>query len=303
MIQCRLLIDNDIMGLPNKEEKYMENIKNILDYIAVSIVPIVGVITSFLTYLNARKKKKVEKQVEKQTNQENIFGDNIHYEDNRIMEIQVLKKEQQKISEKQQNIDDTSKFLSKYSFLYLLIIYVINVWKIITPIPKLPLISLNLDADTLIKHVANSLYRAVLPTTVNLLLLIGLMCLILTFKKVILIKHFGDILLSILYIFIALIYFYCMKTVGDIALEKINFSVQNSDTLILENFINTMLPFIIIVVMILFLAIAQSLISILFETKHSRPNFRIFRVAFPRIGFYLFLCAFPIAIVLLAQWI
>lgn len=281
----------------------MENIKNMLDYIAISIVPIAGAIISFLTYLNTQKKKQVEKQVEKQTNQENVFGDNNHYEDNRTIQIQILEREQTRISEKQQNIDDTSKFLSKYSFVYLLIIYAINVWKIILPIPNLPILTLDLNADSLFKHLVNSLYRAVLPTTVNLLLLIGLMCLILILKKVISIKHVGDVLLSILYAFTALIYFYCMNMVESIDLEKINFSVQNSETLTLVSFVNYMLPFIIIIVMILFWAIAQSLISILFETKQSKPNFRIFKVAIPRIGFYIFLFVYPFFIAQLTQWI
>lgn len=274
----------------------MDKIKNIIDYIAISIVPIAGFILTFLTYLISKKQQDIEKEATKQNKQQNINGDNYIYEDNRKIQITNLSVQKQHLSDRQQNIDDMKIFLSKYSGIYLLIIYGINVWQLMVPLPNFPVVSLNLEADTLLKHTVNSLYRAILPTTVNLLLLIALMCLALALKKALASVGIKRFIFAIYYIIVAIIYFYCKNIVSTIDLQKINFSNFTNSTTTLQGFINFIFPFAVVFILIFVWFFASMLMNILFETKYSQPNFKLFRVVVPRTFFNVFLLLFPFLI-------
>lgn len=285
----------------------MNELPTIITFIATSLVPIASCIISILNYINKRKKKEVDKKVEREITQNNTSGDNYYYEDNRKIEISAdfnnLIVEQERLSIKQQNIDDASKFFSRHSFWFVLILYIINVWNLVNPLPDYPPISFDLNGESLLKFFANSLYRATLPTIVSILLLLSLLCIALALKHVIIAKKITNFISAIYYFFTAIIYFLCKETVAKIPLEKINFSSESMQKFELSGFIQFLLPFILIVTLILLWVIAQMLIQILFETEQSKPNLRLFKVVFPRFGFMIALLVFPILIVLASQYI
>lgn len=288
----------------------MENIKSIIDYIAVSIVPIASCVIALFTYINTRKKKEIDKEVDKEVkvNQKNTHGNNYHYEDNRTYvesyNLVALRQKQQALSEIQQNINDTSKFLSKHGTLYLLIIYFTNVIKLAFPLPKLPFITFNVgNEDYLLKFIATILYQAALPTMTNILLLISLICLVLALKNLIATRTPKKIISIVIFGVIAGIYYYGMNIISKISLDTIKLIDQNYQTFTLSNFIHRMLPFIIVILAIVSWVIANNLIKILFETEYTRPNFKLFKFSIPRTVFYCVVIIFPLFLVFTSQYI
>ncbi|KAJ64866.1 hypothetical protein P787_1870 [Enterococcus faecalis MN16] len=277
----------------------MENLKNIIDYIALSIAPIAGFVISLLTYLNSKKEEKLNNQVKKQIHMKNTHGNNFYYEDNRKIEISEkilhLKESQQRLSTKQQNINYISNNLSKFSFVFLILIYATNLWTYIYPLPNFPLIPFDNTQNSLLLFVTISIYRAMVPTIKNILMLIVLMCLVLIVKNLLKKINFASIFSAILYLIISIVYFLCKNVVAKIDVTRIDFSFSQ-----IQDYLKS---FIIFFVLLFLWTIATTLIKILFETEHTKPNYKLFKVAIPRIGFFLFLAIFPIIIIFLSNYI
>lgn len=283
----------------------MENLKNIVDYVALSIAPIAGFVISLLTYLNSQKKEELNDKVKKQIHMENTHGNNYYYEDNRKIEvsekISYLRESQQRLSTRQQNIDYISNGLSRFSFVFLILIYATNLWTYIYPLPNLPLANFDNLQESIVSFVAISLYQAMIPTIKNILMLIALMCLVLIVKNLFKKINFASIFSAIIYLIISLVYFLCEKVVGKIDVTRIDFSFSQIQDFF--SYLKSLTPFIIILVLIFLWTIATVLIKILFETEYTKPDYKLFKVAIPRIGFLLFLAIFPIVIIFLSNYI
>lgn len=279
----------------------------IINYVSVSLVPIAGCVISLLTYINSLKKKNIDKEVNRAIAQQNTQGDNFHYEDNRTTEVNVhvtsLESEKERISIRQQNIDYTSKIIAKYSFWFFLIIYISNLYKLLLPLPNAPFITFDTTQPSLLGFLATTLYQAILPTMINTLLLTGIICLILAFKAPLHKRNFVSLIMMILNLAVASLYFYCMSVVRKIPINTIKMAAPNGQELNLNAFLQAMLPYIILVLALILWAVSTMLIKVLFETEYSRPNLKLFKVAIPRIGFYFFLIAFPIFIILATKYI
>lgn len=285
----------------------MEKLPTIVTFLSVSIAPIASLIISVLSYINDRKKKELDKKVQREVTQKNTTGDNYYYEDNRKIEISDttynLFAEQDRLSIKQQNIDDIGNFFSKHSFWFVAILYVINVWNLLTPLPDYPVFSLDLNQETLLKFVANSLYRGVLPTVVSILLLLSLLCVALALKYIFIAKKIRNFISVLYYFSVAYIYKECRDTITKISIERIDVSADKIQKFELSGFIEFFLPFILILLLILLWAIAQMLIRILFETEQSKPNYRLLKIVFPRLGLLVFIPGFPVLIIWASQYI
>ncbi|MBX8942286.1 hypothetical protein [Enterococcus faecalis] len=282
----------------------MENLKNIVDYLALSIAPIAGFIISLLTYLNSQKKEELNDKVKKQIHMKNIHGNNYYYEDNRKIEvsekISYLRESQQRLSTKQQNIDYISNGLSRFSFVFLILIYAINLWTYIYPLPNLTLANFD-NLQKLIVFFAIALYQAMIPTIKNILMLIALMCLVLIVKNLFKKINFASIFSAIIYLIISIVYFLCEKVVGKIDVTRIGFPFLKTQDFF--SYLKSLTPFIIVLVLIFLWTIATMLIKILFETEYTKPDYKLFKVAIPRIGFLLFLAIFPVVIIFLSNYI
>lgn len=283
----------------------MENLKNIVDYVALSIAPIAGFVISLLTYLNSQKKEELSDKVKKQIHMENTHGNNYYYEDNRKIEVSEkishLRESQQRLSTKQQNIDYISNGLSRFSFVFLILIYATNLWTYIYPLPNLPLVNFDNAQESIVSFVAISLYRAMIPTIKNILMLIALMCLVLIVKNLLKKINFASIFSAIIYLIISIVYFLCENVVAKIDVTRIDFSFSQTQDFF--SYFKSLTPFIIILVLIFLWTIATVLIKILFETEYTKPDYKLFKVAIPRIGFLLFLAIFPIVIIFLSNYI
>lgn len=283
----------------------MENLKNIIDYVALSIAPIAGFVISLLTYLNSQKEEKLNNQVKKQIHIENTNGNNYYYEDNRKIEvsekISYLRESQQRLSTRQQNIDYISNSLSRFSFVFLILIYATNLWTYIYPLPNLPFPKFDNIQESIVSFVAISLYQAIIPTIKNILILIALMCLVLIFKNLFKKINFASIFSAIIYLIISIVYFLCEKVVGRIDVTRIDFSFSQIQDFF--SYLKSLTPFIIVLVLIFLWTIATMLIKILFETEYTKPNYKLLKVAIPRIVFLLFLAIFPIVIIFLSNYI
>ncbi|EHM3060391.1 hypothetical protein [Enterococcus faecalis] len=283
----------------------MENLKNIIDYVALSIAPIAGFVISLLTYLNSQKEEKLNNQVKKQIHIENTNGNNYYYEDNRKIEvsekISYLRESQQRLSTRQQNIDYISNSLSRFSFVFLILIYATNLWTYIYPLPNLPFPKFDNIQESIVSFVAISLYQAIIPTIKNILILIALMCLVLIVKNLFKKINFASIFSAIIYLIISIVYFLCEKVVGRIDVTRIDFSFSQIQDFF--SYLKSLTPFIIVLVLIFLWTIATMLIKILFETEYTKPNYKLLKVAIPRIGFLLFLAIFPIVIIFLSNYI
>ncbi|NKC68482.1 hypothetical protein [Vagococcus fluvialis] len=281
----------------------MENLDKIINYISVSLVPIIGCIITVLTYINTIKSKKIDSKI----NQQNQHGDNIHYEDNRKSEINIimssLQNKQEQLNIFQQNIDDTSKFISKYSGFFLIFIYGTNVFKILFPLPNLPVFVSNISEPFLLKFIATSLYQAVLPTIINILILIIFICIVLAIKSIIFNVNFKSIFVLLFYSLSIYLYFECFTTIKEIPITKIQFNNLTEQSVNLMSYLKSYMPFYILLTAIILWGISTSLISILFETNYTKPNLKLFRIAIPRFGFYLFLIIVPILITLATVYI
>ncbi|MDT2692167.1 hypothetical protein P7E30_18585 [Enterococcus gallinarum] len=283
----------------------MENLKNIIDYVALSIAPIAGFVISLLTYLNSQKEKKINNQVKKQIHMENTNGNNYYYEDNRKIEvsekISYLRESQQRLSTKQQNIDYISNGLSRFSFVFLILIYANNLWIYIYPLPNLPFANFDNVQESIVSFVAISSYQAIIPTIKNILILIALMCLVLIIKNLFKKINFASIFNAIIYLIISIVYFLCEKVVGRIDVTRIDFSFSQIQDFF--SYLKSLTPFIIVLVLIFLWTIATVLIKIVFETEYTKPDYKLLKVAIPRIVFLLFLAIFPIAIIFLLNYI
>ncbi|CAI3498186.1 hypothetical protein CIRMBP1218_02485 [Enterococcus cecorum] len=283
----------------------MENLKNIIDYVALSIAPIAGFVISLLTYLNSQKEKKINNQVKKQIHMENTNGNNYYYEDNRKIEvsekISYLRESQQRLSTKQQNIDYISNGLSRFSFVFLILIYANNLWTYIYPLPNLPFANFDNVQESIVSFVAISSYQAIIPTIKNILILIALMCLVLIIKNLLKKINFASIFNAIIYLIISIVYFLCEKVVGRIDVTRIDFSFSQIQDFF--SYLKSLTPFIIVLVLIFLWTIATVLIKIVFETEYTKPDYKLLKVAIPRIVFLLFLAIFPIAIIFLLNYI
>lgn len=285
----------------------MENLSIIVTFVSASIVPIASLIISLLSYINDRKKKDIDEKVERNVTQNNTAGDNYYYEDNRKIEISEttynLLEEQERLSSRQQNIDDIGNFFSKHSFWFVAVLYVINVWNLIIPLPDYPVFSVDLNQDTLLEFAANSLYRGVLPTVISILLLLSLLCVALALKNIFIAKKIRNFISVVYYFSVAFIYKECRDTIAKISIERIDVSADKMQKFELSGFIEFFLPFILILLLILLWAIAQMLIRILFETEQSKPNFMLLKIVFPRLGLLAFIPGFPILIIWASQYI
>lgn len=276
----------------------------VITFFATSIIPIISGLISILTYINNRKKKEIEREL----NQKNINGNNYYYEDNRSIELystnNYLVAEQERLTIKQQNINNISKFFSKYSYIFLLILLIINFWNLITPLPAYPWISTGSNQENLIGFLFSSLYRALIPTMITMLFLIGLLCFMLLIKNILLFKNKYTIVCSLIYYPITIYaYYLSSKTIANIPLEKINLSSNVSQKLNLSTFFNTELPFIILLLITVIFGIIIKLIQILFEFEKNKPNLKLLNIFFPRFGFFIALFLLPFFIILGAQYI
>ncbi|EOA3413305.1 hypothetical protein ACSSI0_000941 [Enterococcus hirae] len=276
----------------------------VITFFATSIIPIISGLISILTYINNRKKKEIERKL----NQKNINGNNYYYEDNRSIELystnNYLVAEQERLTIKQQNINNISKFFSKYSYIFLLILLIINFWNLITPLPAYPWISTGSNQENLIGFLFSSLYRALIPTMITMLFLIGLLCFMLLIKNILLFKNKYTIVCSLIYYPITIYaYYLSSKTIANIPLEKINLSSNVSQKLNLSTFFNTELPFIILLLITVIFGIIIKLIQILFEFEKNKPNLKLLNIFFPRFGFFIALFLLPFFIILGAQYI
>lgn len=225
-------------------------ITTVITFFATSIVPITSFIISILSYINNRKKKEVDRELK----QNSINGNNYYIEDNRNIEIYSthnnLVAEQERLTIKQQNLKDISNFFAKYSFIFMITIYVINFWNLIIPLPTYPLFSSESSQESLLGFLASSLYRAIIPTTITLLFLISLLCFTLALKNLLLFsnKH----IVPIVYYFItACSYYPSSKAIANISLDKINISSNVSQNLDLSTLISTFLPYVFFILIIL----------------------------------------------------
>ncbi|MFS1230493.1 hypothetical protein ACFDDH_05550 [Enterococcus lactis] len=276
----------------------------VITFFATSIIPIISGLISILTYINNRKKKEIERKL----NQKNINGNNYYYEDNRSIELystnNYLVAEQERLTIKQQNINNISKFFSKYSYIFLLILLIINFWNLITPLPAYPWISTGSNQENLIGFLFSSLYRALIPTMITMLFLIGLLCFMLLIKNILLFKNKYTIVCSLIYYPITIYaYYLSSKTIANIPLEKINLSSNVSQKLNLSTFFNTELPFIILLLITVIFGIIIKLIQILFEFEKNKSNLKLLNIFFPRFGFFIALFLLPFFIILGAQYI
>ncbi|HGF7825397.1 TPA: hypothetical protein QFM38_001854 [Enterococcus faecium] len=276
----------------------------VITFFATSIIPIISGLISILTYINNRKKKEIERKL----NQKNINGNNYYYEDNRSIELystnNYLVAEQERLTIKQQNINNISKFFSKYSYIFLLILLIINFWNLITPLPAYPWISTGSNQENLIGFLFSSLYRALIPTMITMFFLIGLLCFMLLIKNILLFKNKYTIVCSLIYYPITIYaYYLSSKTIANIPLEKINLSSNVSQKLNLSTFFNTELPFIILLLITVIFGIIIKLIQILFEFEKNKPNLKLLNIFFPRFGFFIALFLLPFFIILGAQYI
>ncbi|NTM06240.1 hypothetical protein HQ705_04280 [Enterococcus faecium] len=276
----------------------------VITFFATSIIPIISGLISILTYINNRKKKEIERKL----NQKNINGNNYYYEDNRSIELystnNYLVAEQERLTIKQQNINNISKFFSKYSYIFLLILLIINFWNLITPLPAYPWISTGSNQENLIGFLFSSLYRALIPTMITMFFLIGLFCFMLLIKNILLFKNNYTIFCSLIYYPITIYtYYLSSKTIANIQLEKINLSSNVSQKLNLSTFFNTELPFIILLLITVIFGIIIKLIQILFEFEKNKPNLKLLNIFFPRFGFFIALFLLPFFIILGAQYI
>lgn len=276
----------------------------VITFFATSIIPIISGLISILTYINNRKKKEIEREL----NQKNINGNNYYYEDNRSIELystnNYLVAEQERLTIKQQNINNISKFFSKYSYIFLLILLIINFWNLITPLPAYPWISTGSNQENLIGFLFSSLYRALIPTMITMLFLIGLLCFMLLIKNILLFKNKYTIVCSLIYYPITIYaYYLSSKTIANVPLEKINLSSNVSQKLNLSTFFNTELPFIILLLITVIFGIIIKLIQILFEFESNKPNLKLLNIFFPRFGFFIALFLLPFFIILGAQYI
>lgn len=281
----------------------MENLKNIIDYVALSVVPTAGFVISLLTYLNSKKKEKLNDKVKKQIHMQNTHGNNFYYEDNRKIEVSekilYLKESQQRLSTKQQNIDYISNGLSRFSFVFLILIYVTNLWTYIYPLPNLPKVNFDNAQESILSFFAISLYRAMVPTIKSILILISLMCLVLVVKNLLKKINFASIFSAIIYLIISIVYFLCEKVLATIDISSIDVSFSKIQDFF--SYLKSLTPFIIILVLIFLWTTATVLIKILFETEYTKPDYKLFKVAIPRIVFLLFLAIFPIIIIFLSN--
>lgn len=275
----------------------MQRIINIINSISITLIPIAGFIVSLLTFLNERKKDKIDGKAEKEIKQKNIHGNNYYYEDNRTYEISSvlndLHTKQQKISDRQQNIQDVGNFFIKYSSLYPLFVYVINLFHLMLPLPQLPIISLNPNEVSVLTFISTTLCKALPPTIINLLFTISLICLILVFKKLVVAKNVWDFISSLSFFVISAVYF-CCKNITETFFD----SIKTLQPEIHPLFIGSPL----LIIPIVFIAY-NNLIKILFETKQTKPNFKLLRSSIPRIIFYILLFIFPLFVIFFCQYI
>lgn len=271
----------------------METISNALMVIATVLVPIASCIISFLTYRNERKKKEVENKIE----QNNINGNNYYYENNKNINLVVEEKELKELSTKQQNLDDVSNFLSRHSSWLPLILYVINFLNLFLPLPNYPPLLFNSNEPDLLRFLANSLYQAFLPTAVSILLALTLLCVALTIKSIISDRSSKKFASILFYFFTAVTYFYCKNVVAMIPLDKINFSRETMQISDLSSFTDFLLPFFPVLFAVLSWWFTHNLIKVLFETKHSKPNLKLFRISIKRTFFFIGLFVLPFLII------
>ena len=277
-------------------------ITTVITFFATSIVPITSCIISILSYINNRKKKEVDRELK----QNSINGNNYYIEDNRNIEIYSthnnLVAEQERLTIKQQNLKDISNFFAKYSFIFMITIYVINFWNLIIPLPAYPLFSSESSQESLLGFLASSLYRAIIPTTITLLFLISLLFFTLALKNLLLFSN--KYIVPIIYYFItACSYYLSSKAIANIPLDKINLSSNVSQKLDLSSLFSTFLPFIFLALITVIFGIIIKLVKILLESEKTKPNLKLFDAFFPRFGFFIVLFLLPFFIILGTQHI
>ncbi|EGO8429491.1 hypothetical protein DUI32_14880, partial [Enterococcus faecalis] len=113
--------------------------------------------------------------------------------------------------------------------------------------------------------------------------------------------NFASIFNAIIYLIISIVYFLCEKVVGKIDVTRIDFSFSQIQDFF--SYLKSLTPFIIVLVLIFLWTIATVLIKIVFETEYTKPDYKLLKVAIPRIVFLLFLAIFPIAIIFLLNYI
>ncbi|MGG5307538.1 hypothetical protein IGK38_002207 [Enterococcus pernyi] len=278
-------------------------ITTVITFLATSIVPFASCTISILTYINNRKKKNIDRQLY----QNSINGNNYYIEANRNIEVYSTNNDlvavQERLTIKQQNLKNFSNFFAKYSFIFMIAIYIINSWNLITPLPAYPLISFESSQESLLGFLASSLYRAIIPTTITLLFLIGLLCFTLVLKNLLLFSNKYTIVPIIYYLITACSYYLSSKAIANIPLEKINITSDISQKLDLFTFFNTFLPFIFLALLIVIFGIIIKLIKILFEFEKNKPNIKLLDVFFPRLGFFIGLLLLSFTIILGTQYI
>lgn len=279
----------------------------IINYISISLTPIASLLISILTFINSTKEKELKRDIDEKISQKNINGDNIQFIDMRKNEmnflIDPLENKKEKITIQQQNIDYINSIFSKYSFLILIIIYISNLCKLLFPLPDLPLYIFDINRPSIVIFFFTSIFQAFLPTIINILIFISFSCLALALKVLVASFSIKNMFYFIYNICISLIYFYCFRLVKTIPLDSITFRIPSNETFSFINIFNSYIPFIIILLLLVLWFFSLTLIEYLFETDLNRPNIKLFKILFPKLGFYLFLLIIPVLIIFITKYI
>jgi len=268
----------------------------IITYIATAIVPLVGLVFTILTFINDKKKEAIHKEM----TFNNESGDNYYIDIDNHTNMS-LSKQEQKLTDFQENVNFIKKWFLNFSPLILVVIYGLHLYKTIIPFPDFGERGF-LDATTFI---GQSFLNAAVPSVDYFLILILSICLVLALKN--LLAQSTNVLLALAYVALGLLYFYAEQILHSSSLQtfKIPYPshlINASFSEFLSQIAETYTPLFSFLLLVFLWIVATGLILRLFETKLTLPNFRQLKNSLPRLAFFSFSIFLPLLIIFLSQY-
>lgn len=270
-------------------------ISDLITYLSTSIVPIVGLIISVITLRNDSKKKDIQNQIDIGSNN-SISQTNITISPT----IKSLQKQEQKLSDFQQNIETLRKFFITLSPLLLVIILLTNLYDVFFPLQKMAWSSDTFTSN--ITYIFQHIYTAVFLSINNFLILIVLVSVALAIKIIITGKGTKSILLAISYGVLAVIYYISFVKISSMKASNFTLPTSVGIDLTLNNAASRLTPFVVVLCLMFTWVVASTIMLKMFETKSTAPNLKLLKVSLPRFGFYIFSILLPFIIMFITEY-
>lgn len=270
-------------------------ISDLITYLSTSIVPIVGLIISIITLRNESKKKDIQNQIDIGSNN-TISQTNINVSPT----IKLLQKQEQKLSNFQQNIETLRNFFVKFSTVLLVIILFTNLYDVFSPLKKM---TWNFDMfNSNMIYIFGHIYTAVFLSINNFLILIALVSVALAIKIIITGKSTKSILLALSYGVLAVIYYISFVKISSIKSSNFILPTFVSTDFTLNSIVSRSIPLIVVLCLMFTWMVASTIMLRMFETKDTAPNLKLLKILFPRFGFYIFSIILPFIIIFITDY-